>query len=347
MSNTDVTSIKFKEKDGTKFNERIDWRKIEEDEECREIYNTKLAEMIEEGMTYEDFCDATLRAGKSTSLLNQQAPEGWFVLSEDILMPAIKEKNDLLHTIRHPHNYSTSEIEVLKTKLTTITKRNNDLILKAKARWLQDIATKISSNMKADPRTAWENVKILKGGDTTHHKPTINMAMRKPDGSIATNAKENLSVFVPHFSNVLDNERITDKTVLDLIPQRPKLRHLDKPITIKEVNKAINKLKKGKAPGLDGVPPEALKAMNPAMRREILRFISDFFEGEADYEGWHKSRCVPVPKKGDLANPNKWRGIMLMEICSKVLSSIMTARAFKLLKKHGTRFQFGGTPGVG
>jgi hypothetical protein len=113
--------------------------------------------------------------------------------------------------------------------------------------------------MKTDPRQAWENVTILKGGDTTHHKPTINMAMQKPDGSIATNAKENLSVFGPHFSNVLDNERTTDKTVLDLIPQRPKLRHLDKPITMKEVNKAINKLKKGKAPGLDGVPPEALK----------------------------------------------------------------------------------------
>ena len=187
----------------------------------------------------------------------------------------------------------------------------------------------------------------LKGGDTTHHKPTINMAMRKPDGSIATNAKENLSVFGPHFSKVLDNERTTDKTVLDLIPQRPKVRHLDKPITIKEVNIAINKLKKGKSPGLDGVPPEALKAMNPAMRREILRYISEFFEGEADYEGWHKSRCVPVPKKGDQKDPNKWRGIMLMEICSKVLSSIMTARAFKLLKKYGTRFQFGGTPGVG
>jgi hypothetical protein len=156
-----------------------------------------------------------------------------------------------------------------------MTKRNNDLILKAKARWLQDIAKKIS-NMKADPRTAWDNVNILKGGDTTHNKPTINMTMHKPDGSIATNAKENLkenlSVFVPHFSNVLDNERITDKTVLDLIPQRPKLRHLlDKPITIKEVNKAINKLKKGKAPGLDGVPSETLMAMNPAMHQEILR----------------------------------------------------------------------------
>jgi hypothetical protein len=38
---------------------------------------------------------------------------------------------------------------------------------------------------------------------------------------------------------------------------------------------------------------------------------------------------------------------MLMDMCSKVFSSIMTARAFKLLDKHGTRFQFGGTPELG
>ena len=36
-----------------------------------------------------------------------------------------------------------------------------------------------------------------------------------------------------------------------------------------------------------------------------------------------------------------------MDICSKVLSSIMIARAFRLLDKHGTRFQFGGTPKLG
>jgi hypothetical protein len=38
---------------------------------------------------------------------------------------------------------------------------------------------------------------------------------------------------------------------------------------------------------------------------------------------------------------------MLMDMCSKIFSSIMTARAFKLLDKHGTRFQFGGTPELG
>ncbi len=38
---------------------------------------------------------------------------------------------------------------------------------------------------------------------------------------------------------------------------------------------------------------------------------------------------------------------MLMDVCSKIFSLVMNGRAFKLLKKHGTRFQFGGTPELG
>jgi hypothetical protein len=38
---------------------------------------------------------------------------------------------------------------------------------------------------------------------------------------------------------------------------------------------------------------------------------------------------------------------MLMDMCSKVFSSIITARAFQLLDKHGTQFQFGSTPELG
>jgi hypothetical protein len=36
-----------------------------------------------------------------------------------------------------------------------------------------------------------------------------------------------------------------------------------------------------------------------------------------------------------------------MDMYSKVFSSVMIARAFTLLDKHGTLFQFGGEPGVG
>ena len=37
---------------------------------------------------------------------------------------------------------------------------------------------------------------------------------------------------------------------------------INTPISLTEVKRAINKLKKGKAPGLNGIPPEALKAMD-------------------------------------------------------------------------------------
>jgi hypothetical protein len=46
-------------------------------------------------------------------------------------------------------------------------------------------------------------------------------------------------------------------------------------------------------------------------------------------------------------DPNKWREVMLMDVCSKIFSSVMNGRAFCLLNKHGTRFQFGDTLELG
>jgi hypothetical protein len=87
--------------------------------------------------------------------------------------------------------------------------------------------------------------------------------------------------------------------------------------------------------------------MDNKYKRIVHTHVSDFFEGKTDHDAWKRSQCVPVPKKGNLSDPNKWCGIMLMDICSKVFSLIMTSRAFQLLDKHGTRFQFGGTPELG
>ena len=62
----------------------------------------------------------------------------------------------------------------------------------------------------------------------------------------------------------------------------------------------------GKAPGLNGIPSEALKAMDDMPQRTVHKHVSDFFDGKTDHEEWHKSQCVPVPKKGNLSDPNKW-----------------------------------------
>ncbi len=173
--------------------------------------------------------------------------------------------------------------------------------------------------------------------------------MKIADGKLATNGKEKMSVFGPHFNWLLKNHQPVNPTVLTDVPHPhcPTLSEIDSPITFEEVNAAINKLKNVKSPGLNGIPPEAFKAMNGRMRWQVHRYVADFFEGIADNEGWHQSKCVPVPKLGNLSDPNKWQGAMLMDVCSKVFSSVLNGRAFCLLKLHSTKFRFGGTPTLG
>ena len=90
--------------------------------------------------------------------------------------------------------------------------------------------------MQFNPRLAWENI------ETTHHKTNINMAMKLDSCELASNTKENMSVFSLHFHNILNSHRPVDKSILDLIPQKPCLPNIDTPITFREVKHAINKL---------------------------------------------------------------------------------------------------------
>jgi NADPH:quinone reductase-like Zn-dependent oxidoreductase len=90
-----------------------------------------------------------------------------------------------------------------------------------------------------------------------HGKISTYSLAAKPhtNGDLASNAKENMSVFSMHFHNVLNNHRPVDDTVLELIPQKQCLTNIDTPITFSKVKRAIAKIKKGKAPGPNGIPP--------------------------------------------------------------------------------------------
>ena len=90
-----------------------------------------------------------------------------------------------------------------------------------------------------------------------------------------------------------------------------------------------------KVAGLNGVPPEALKSMGEYCRKYAFNFIKEFWHNRADFESWNKSQCVPVPKSGDFLDPNKWRGVMLMDVMSKIFSCVINIRCFKVLDAHG------------
>jgi hypothetical protein len=132
-----------------------------------------------------------------------------------------------------------------------------------------------------------------------------------------------MSVFGPHFEQVFNNHCPVNSTILDKITQHPVLPELDSPISFKEVDDAINKLKNGKALSINGIPPEVYKALHSQTRRKTHQYVAAFFKGHEDHDSWHKSQCEPVPKKGNLSNPNKRGGVMLMDVLSKMFLSVM------------------------
>jgi hypothetical protein len=63
--------------------------------------------------------------------------------------------------------------------------------------------------------------------------------------------------------------------------------------------------------------------------------------GALMYEEWLISRLKLLPKKGDLSLPKNWRGICLLDIASKIMSSVMAARMSLVQEQEGLEEQTG------
>ncbi len=148
-----------------------------------------------------------------------------------------------------------------------------------------------------NPGLAWENIRLLTGREIAHHKTNINMATKLENGDLASNAKENMSFFGMHFHKVLNNHRPIDNSVLDLIEQKPCLTAIDAPITFKEVKRAINILKMGKAPGLSSILPEALKAMDDTPRGQCTSMFPTSLMERPIMRGGTKANACQYQKR--------------------------------------------------
>ena len=112
---------------------------------------------------------------------------------------------------------------------------------------------------------------------------------------------------------------------------------LDQHISWDEIKKSTTNLANNKAPGLNGVPPNAFKAIGDTNLSWLLIFYNQLWHSQADYDEWNEGQLVPVPKKGDTNEHNKWRGVTLMDIGNKIYSSIMCGQLFKIISKHGVK----------
>jgi hypothetical protein len=93
-----------------------------------------------------------------------------------------------------------------------------------------------------------------------------------------------------------------------------------------EVEIATGKLKSHKSPGTTQIPAELIKAGGEIFYSEIHKLICFIWNKKEMPQQWKESIIVPIYKKGDKTDCNKYRGNSLLSTAYKILSNILLAR---------------------
>jgi hypothetical protein len=101
---------------------------------------------------------------------------------------------------------------------------------------------------------------------------------------------------------------------------------LNEAISRQEVLAGIGNLKSGKSAGPDKIIAEMLKHADTTVVDFLVVYFNKLFDSGIFPMQWSKSIIVPIHKKGDVNQPDNYRGIALTSIVSKVYTHILTKR---------------------
>ena len=171
---------------------------------------------------------------------------------------------------------------------------------------------------KGDLKALYETTRLLSGRKNNQNRP-----VRDKTGKLLTKIDEQLGRWKEHFQEVLN--RPSPQNPPDLLQGDPLDISVGE-ITKQEIRDALKNLKRDKAAGVDNIPAEALREGGEEMVNQLHRLINSVWNREEIPLDWKKGLLVKLPKNGNLSNCDKWRGIMLLSIPSKVLTRIILDR---------------------
>ena len=106
--------------------------------------------------------------------------------------------------------------------------------------------------------------------------------------------------------------------------------------TIVELEGALRKSKKGKAPGRDGVTQEMLSHMGPKAQNALLRLYNRSWHSGTTPPTWRTAVVVPILKKGKKASDlASYRPISLTSTISKTMERMVNGRLYHDMEDSG------------
>jgi hypothetical protein len=210
-----------------------------------------------------------------------------------------------------------------------------------KRRYLDGLAKEAEEAARRNEQSkVYQIIRTLSG-----RKATTSVPIKDKSGKLLTTETEQEKRWQEHFEEVLN--RPAPSIPADIPEAENDLPVNTEPPTITEIEKAIRSLKNGKAPGTDNLNAELFKTDPKQAANALHPLFQAIWKEENIPEQWRKGTIVKVPKKGNLADCNNWRGITLLSSPSKVLCKVITQRLGPALDKILRKEQSGFRPGRG
>lgn len=151
-------------------------------------------------------------------------------------------------------------------------------------------------------RKVYRLTRVLSQKESTPNGPVKNKT-----GVLLTNSNDQMARWQEYFNEILNQS-------ISINPEHINIRNgnenvIDESISIEqptanEVRIAIQSLKNGKAPGIDNIPVEVIKAdididIATAMMTSL---IANIWKQGVIPDDWKKGLLIKIPKKGDVTN---------------------------------------------
>ena len=181
--------------------------------------------------------------------------------------------------------------------------------------------------------------KIAKSRDKSSKDLTHIRQIKDKNGRVLSKEESIIARWKEYFEKLL-NEENPRRIIGDGNPNERIVRDISR----EEVKKALDKMKKGKAVGPDGIPAEVWKCLGGEGIDILWDLMSKIYRQERMPDMWRNSLMVPIYKgKGDVQDCGNYRGIKLISHTMKIYERIIEGR----LRMESTicEEQFGFMPG--
>lgn len=163
------------------------------------------------------------------------------------------------------------------------------------------------------------------------------------NGIAVTDPKKIKDRWKEHFEELYNGTNTADSEVLKELPDSSV--NSDSEITPnlmrEEIEAAINRIKSGKAPGVNNIKADEMRAAGTMGLEMLYELFDKVWEKEEMPKDWSRAVIVPIFKKKDKTVCDNYRGISLLCHAEKVFASVILQRIRKKTEEILTESQAG------